>query len=442
MAKPILSGGRASRYLHEVYTLPKLAASPGQVFNSEKMTVFHGMGRSYGDVALNADGALCQTREVDSLISFDRRSGLLRAHSGLTIGALNQMTVPNGWIVPVSPGTQYVTLGGAVANDVHGKNHHRVGSFGAHVKALSLRRSNGEVLTCDRKTHSDMFEATISGLGLTGYIEWVEIQLTSIRSANVYVETIPYPDLKGYFDLSEQSQDWMYTVAWVDCFAGKSKLGSGVFSRARFGLDGDLTLAPSAPVWSLPFPLPSRLLNKISISAFNKLYKRRPGARFSGVQKFQRFLYPLDGIGGWNKLYGRTGFYQHQSIIPKSHAAEGVSALLAAVQDRGWGSFLAVLKTHGRETSPGLNTFSMAGVSLALDFPNRGEQTTRFLRHLDQIVVGYGGRMYPAKDSVMSSETFQAGYPNWQKLEALRDPKVSSSFWRRVSREPGAIHAG
>jgi FAD/FMN-containing dehydrogenase len=393
------------------------------------------MGRSYGDVALNADGDLCQTVLADNVLAFDRLSGRIRAESGITLGDLNKITIPHGWIIPVNPGTQFVTLGGAVANDVHGKNHHKVGAFGAHVRAFQIVRSNGETLICRPHENANLFAATISGLGLTGFIEWVEVQLQRITSRNLYVENIRVKNLDHFFSLSKDSGDWTYTAAWVDCFSAASSLGAGIFTRANFVDDGVLIGKIGQRSYSLPIELPSIVLNKLTISTFNWLYKRRPGASFKGVQDYQSLFYPLDQIRDWNKVYGRRGFYQHQSIIPMEASRSGVEALLSNVRKSGQGSFLAVLKRHGPETSPGLNSFALDGVSLALDFPNRGAKTRELFGELDAIVMAHGGRLYPAKDALMSAATYQSGYPNWRRLETLRDPKISSSFWRRVTQQ-------
>lgn len=433
MAKRTLSWGRCFRYAHDVRALSRLSDEASSPFGARLPTLFHGAGRSYGDVALNANGDLCLTMAADNLLSFDKTTGRLRAQSGLTLGELNKITIPHGWIIPVSPGTKYVTLGGAVANDVHGKNHHVAGSFGTHVSALGLIRSDDQSLDCNRSENADLFAATISGLGLTGYISWVEIQLKKISSSNLYVENIRYPNLDRFFELSAESADWTYTAAWVDCFSSGTKLGAGIFTRARFADDGVLIAERVRKSTTFPCEMPSILLNKYTISTFNWLYKRRPGASFAGVQHYHGLFYPLDQILDWNKLYGRRGFYQHQSIIPMRESHAGVSALLKAIRKSGQGSFLAVLKRHGPETSPGLNSFPLDGVSLALDFPNQGEKTRRFLRRLDAIARDHGGRMYPAKDGVMTAETYQSSYPNWSRLEALRDPNLSSSFWRRVT---------
>ena len=435
MAKLSLSWGRTFHYHHHIRKLPRLRDNDATLFGDKRRTLFRGMGRSYGDVALNADGDLCQTTMADNILAFDPSAGRIRAESGATLGALNAFTIPHGWIQPVNPGTKFVTLGGAVANDVHGKNHHKAGAFGTHVCALQLIRSDGETLICRPNENADMLAATISGLGLTGYIDWVEVQLQKISSRNLYVENIQVRDLDHFFSLSADSADWTYTAAWVDCFSPASSLGAGRFTRANFADDGVLTNENGGRSYVLPFEMPSILLNKLTISTFNWLYKRRPGASFKGVQDYQSLFYPLDQIRDWNKLYGRKGFYQHQSIIPMEASRTGVGALLSKIRKSGQGSCLAVLKRHGPETSPGLNSFALDGVSLALDFPNRGAKTTDLFQELAAIVMSHGGRMYPAKDALMSATTYQSSYPNWTRLEALRDPSISSSFWRRVTQQ-------
>lgn len=433
MVKPVLSWGRAQRYDQTVVSLGRFETAFDGNRPLDGPVTFRGMGRSYGDVALNENGTLVQATGPDSVIAFDRETGILRARSGLTLADLHRITIPAGWIVAVTPGTKFVTLGGAVANDVHGKNHHTAGSFGAHVTALMLARSNGERLLCSPSDNADMFALTISGLGLTGYIEWVELQLKRITSSNLHVENRPYADLDEFFALSEESADWPYTVAWVDCFSPEAALGRGVFSRARYVEHGPLNVKPADKAIKWPLEMPSFLLNRMSISAFNWLYRHRPAATFKGQQDYDPFFYPLDGILDWNKLYGHKGFFQHQSIIPMENGKAGVRELLEAIRREGQGSFLAVLKVHGKELSPGLNTFPYEGVSLALDFANRGRKTVDFLHRLDAIVFAHGGRMYPAKDALMTGETYRKTYPNWEALENARDPMISSSFWRRVT---------
>lgn len=433
MDRPILSWGRTFRYAHEMRRIGRLDQTPATHYVGDKKVIFRGLGRSYGDVALNADGVLCEAHGPDNLLAFDRDSGRIKAQSGMTIADLNAITVPAGWIIPVSPGTQFVTLGGAIANDVHGKNHHIDGSVGAHIKSLKLVRSDGEQLICSAAKNAEMFVATISGLGLTGYIEWVDLQLKPIRSSDMFVENVRYASLDAFFELSDSSIDWPYSAAWVDCFSSSDCLGSGIFTRARFLTAGELQSPIQGRRLDVFCELPTMLLNKYTISTFNWLYKRRTGAQFCGQQGFQKVFYPLDGISNWNRIYGAAGFYQHQSIIPIAQSNTGISDLLQTIKASGQGSFLAVLKRHGPETSPGMNSFPMDGISLALDFPNRGPKTLKLLRALDDIAVAHGGRMYPAKDATMTHDAYQTGYPNWQALEALRDPKISSSFWRRVT---------
>lgn len=395
----------------------------------------HGMGRSYGDSGLNPDGLLLQMTPRDNILNFDKDTGVFRARSGLTLDALLQVTIPAGWFIPVSPGTKFVTLGGAVANDVHGKNHHKDGSFGAHIHSFSLVRSDRASMICSPDKNKKMFALTIGGLGLTGVIDWVEIQLKPIKSAYLDVENIPYGSLEEFFTLSEESQDWPYSVAWTDCFAPKHKTGRGIFTRARFSDYGGLTPHRSEPKARWPFATPAFLLNRFTISAFNMLYRVRPGARYKGRAHYDPFFYPLDAIADWNKLYGRKGFYQHQCLIPRAQADAGIRAMLAIIKRAGQGSFLAVLKSHGTEPSPGVLSFCQdgPGVSLALDFANKGKKTTALLDALDACVLEHGGRSYIAKDGRISAQTFQTTYPNWQALESARDPIINSCFWQRVS---------
>ena len=396
-------------------------------------TLFHGMGRSYGDVALNDGGTLVETTKLNRIFDADWHTGIIRAEAGLTLNALIQESIPQGWFPKVVPGTRYVTLGGAVANDVHGKNHHNIGSFGTSVLRLGLRRSDGETLTLSKNENTGMFALTLGGLGLTGFIEWVELQMQPVASSNMYVENHRFESLDGFFDLSQESAVWPYTVAWVDCFAKGMSLGKGIFTRAKHhDGEGPLDAGPTEPALGLSFPFPSFALNRFSIAAFNKLYSLRLGASYKGTLPYQKFFFPLDGIANWNQMYGARGFFQHQSLLPPKAARIGLRQLLETISLAGQGSFLAVLKRYGPEQSPGVMTFGGEGYSLALDFANKGQQTLDLLGRLDAIVGGHGGRIYPAKDATMSEATFKAGYPRWRELEVIRDPALSSSFWRRV----------
>lgn len=429
----VVAWGRAHRFLHDERSLRYSHDGFESAQNGGGVTFF-GQGRSYGDVALNAGGVIAHTQHMNRFIHANWTNGRIRAEAGMTLDHLLQICVPKGWFLPVTPGTKFVSLGGAVANDVHGKNHHAVGSFGAHVTALGLHRSDGPPMILNSKDNSDLFALTISGLGLTGLIAWVELQLIPISSPFIKVENLRMNNLEAFFALSEESADWPYSVAWVDCFATGDALGRGVFTRGRHSSEVEpLETHATHARLSWPVDAPGWMLNKGTIAAFNAAYRRRPGARYKGKQHYGSFFYPLDGIDQWNRMYGRKGFFQHQCIVPTASAPNAVRQLLETIAKAGQGSFLAVLKQHAAETSPGRNSFCIEGTSLALDFANKGPSTIALLSELDSIVLKHEGRMYPAKDGVMSAQTYQRCYQNWKDLEAARDPALNSAFWQRVT---------
>jgi FAD/FMN-containing dehydrogenase len=389
----------------------------------------YGMGRSYGDVCLNPPGLVLATRGLRRFLALDAETGVVRCEAGCTLGEVAELALSRGWFPPVVPGTQFVTVGGAVANDVHGKNHHRAGTFGRHVRALELLRSDGSRTVCGPGASPERFRATVGGLGLTGLVTWVELQLARVPGPWMEVEALRFSELDGFAALAAESdKTHAYTVAWVDGLARGRALGRGIFFRGNHAeLAG--TLPAPKPRWSVPVDAPDALLSTPLVRAFNALYRRwpRPGARRVSVWKF---LHPLDAIGSWNRLYGARGLLQHQSVVP---GKDGVQALLSAAATSGQGSFLTVLKTFAEVPSPGLLSFPRPGWTLALDFPGRGEATLRLLERLDAIVREHGGRVYPAKDACMSAETFRAGYPGWKTFAAHVDARFSSGFWRRVT---------
>jgi L-gulonolactone oxidase len=427
----VSSWGRLRHAPHDV-SRPAFVDQLRFAEEDKKASLCYGLGRSYGDVCLNEGGRLVFTDLLDRFISFDQASGLIRAEAGLTLDRLLRVAVPKGWFLPVTPGTKFVTLGGAVANDVHGKNHEREGAFGSHVRALGLARSTGEILTLSHAENPDLFAATIGGLGLTGIIVWVELQLAPISSAFIEMETLPMNDIASFFRMAEESRDWPNTVAWVDCMAKGEAIGRGLFMRGRPSLKNELTVHRS-PRIRVPFDLPGGLLNARTVSWFNEAYRRRPFAIGTRTVHYDAFYYPLDGIADWNRGYGRRGFFQHQSVVPMTKAYDAIRALLELAANFEQGSFLIVLKLFGDRPSPGLLSFPMTGATLALDFPNKGESTRRLLTAMTDVVMNAGGRLYPAKDAVMSAAAFQAGYPAWKKLEQHRDPAMMSDFWRRVT---------
>jgi len=336
----------------------------------------------------------------------------------------------------VTPGTQFVTLGGAIANDVHGKNHHRAGSFGRHVKRFELLRSDGRRIPCSPEENADFYRATIGGLGLTGVITWAEISLKRIRNAAIRLETVRFPDLNAFFGLSEEAdRDYEYSVAWIDCLAKGGQLGRGIFSRANH-TGSECRVTPTA--WrrhlDIPLELPVSVINRPVAAVFNRLYygKHRHGTHTSTTH-YETFFYPLDRIRHWNRLYGSAGFLQHQCVVPHANGKEAIKKILLRTSKTAMSSVFAVLKVFGEQPSPGMLSFARPGITLALDFPYRGPETLAFLDELDRIVMDAGGAVNPAKDGRMSQVCFARGFPRWAELEALRDPYFCSSFWRRVT---------
>jgi FAD/FMN-containing dehydrogenase len=396
----------------------------------------YGNGRSYGDVCTTTAGTLVGSRKRREILEFDPEAGVLRAEAGILLSEILDSCVPRGWFLPVTPGTKYVTLGGAVANDVHGKNHHVAGTFGCHVRALRLVRSDGTAVECGPGSETEWFRATVGGLGLTGLIDWVEIQLRPISSRTMNVESVRFDDLAGFFDLSrELDEQYDYTVSWIDCLAGGSRLGRGWWYGGRHADAGELTGTRRRRAPSFFIEPPLSLVNRLSLRAFNALYYRRRLARHS-ESDYDPFFYPLDAVGKWNRLYGPRGFYQFQCVVPPDAGEEAVGEILRQIGDHGQGSFLAVLKQFGDIPSPGLLSFPRPGPTLALDFPNRGRRTLNLLERLEAVTMEAGGALYPAKDACMSPETFRRSFPRWEELEALRDPAVESDFWNRVTGRP------
>ncbi len=392
-----------------------------------------GNGRSYGDSCLNDGGLLLDMRGLDRMISFDTERGVLCCEAGVLLGEILELAVPAGWFLPVSPGTKFVTVGGAIANDVHGKNHHRAGSFGCHVRQFELLRSDGSRRTCSRSENPEWFGATIGGLGLTGVILWAEIQLHRVAAATMDIETIRFADLGGFFRLTEESDaSFDYTVAWVDCASRGNSLGRGIFTRGNHARHDPAPARAPRSALGVPVELPRALVTDTAVRVFNAWYYRRPLQRIRRVP-YDSFLYPLDRIRNWNRIYGRRGFFQYQCVVGPSDGRDAVAELLSRIAAAGGGSFLAVLKVFGSIPSQGVLSFPRPGITLALDFPNRGSETMRLLDRLDETVRSSGGAVYPAKDARMSADSFRHYFPRWRSFCEYLDPAFSSSFWRRVA---------
>ena len=392
-----------------------------------------GNGRSYGDVCLNDGGALLCTQGLDRFIAFDPAMGLLRAEAGLLLSDILALIVPQGWFLPVTPGTQWVTLGGAVANDVHGKNHHVAGSFGNHVRAFELLRSDGERLICTPKQNIEWFQATVGGLGLTGLIAWVEIQLQRIANPWIVAENRRFASLDEFLALNDDYEArYPYIVSWIDCAARGRALGRGIYMAGMHAPPGLMKPPPvKRRALTVPFAPPISLINNPSVRGFNWLYYHLPRPA-RGLIPYQPFFYPLDNLLEWNRMYGRRGFFQYQCVIPPLDAREALREILARIAASGQGSMLAVLKRFGERTSGGLLSFPRPGITLALDFPNRGQKTLALLERLDEVTRQAGGAVYPAKDARMSGDSFRQYYPQWEVFSRSIDPRFSSSFWRRV----------
>jgi len=394
-----------------------------------------GLRRSYGDSALNPGGGLVNMTGLDRFIDLSPETRTVRAEAGLSLDVLISVLLRFNLFVPVTPGTRFVTLGGAVANDVHGKNHHRNGTVGRWVRRLGLLRSDGVEIELSAEDPTGLFAATIGGLGLTGIITWVELEVVPIESAYIDSEKIPFGNLEEFFALADESErGFEYTVAWVDCQTGGASLGRGLFSRGRHAADGPKRPAKSNVAFTMPVNLPGIVMNRATLRAFNEVYYRN-GLRTAGERResLYSFFYPLDSIGHWNRMYGSSGMYQYQMVVPRDVQEDATREALGAVTASGQGSFLAVLKTFGDIASPGLLSFPAQGTTLALDFPNHGRDTLRLMERLDDIVLEAGGRLYPAKDGRMPARMFQSGYPNWQSFAKHVDQAFSSHFWERVS---------
>jgi len=402
----------------------------------------YGCGRSYGDVPLNPEGRLIDCLALDRLIAFDARAGILTCEGGVRLAdILAILCKPDadggGWFPPVAPGTRFVTVGGAIANDVHGKNHHLFGTFGHNVLSFDLARSDGSRLTCSRERNQPLFEATIGGLGLTGLILCATIQLRRAPGLAFETEDLRFDSLAEFFAIAVESDaHWEYSTAWIDSMAGGSRLGRGVYSRARHAPGVARDPPGRRPAITFPVTPPVSLVNPLTVRAFNALYWRRLGpmrTRRRRVGGYEKLLFPLDGLGRWNRVYGPRGFHQFQCVVPTATAIDAISEMLRVIAASGQGSMLTGLKMFGERLSAGLMSFPMPGATLAIDFPNRGRSTDRLLETLERLAIEAGGRLYPAKDGRMTAGGLRAGYPNLERYRTFIDPGFSSAFAQRVN---------
>jgi len=397
--------------------------SPDLRTASAGMPLSRGLGRSYGDASLLApgDARALGTTLADRILDFDESTGLLRAEAGLCLAELNRIFLPRLWVIPVTPGTKYVTLGGMVASDVHGKNHHVAGTLGRHVEALLIRTGAGEILECSRTEHPDLFLASLGGMGLTGHILEVAVRLEKVPSPWIYTESYRIGGLDELLErVKASSHEWPMTVSWVDTVKTGPALGRGILFVGRWA---EASAAPTSlpkPRLMLPMPpLPSGLLNRMTIGVFNELVYRshfRPSR--AGFVSPDKYFYPLDSISHWNRGYGKRGVTQHQSVIPWESGREGIRAMIETLALAGTASFLTVVKDCGAE-GEGLLSFPKAGMSLALDIPIRHD-TQDVVDRLNRTVIDLGGRIYLSKDGFTRAEDFRRMEPRLDEFLAIR----------------------
>lgn len=394
-----------------------------------------GLGRSYGDVGLFSEGCVKTAAHRDLMISFDPKESVLHCQGGVTIGDIIEVFMPKGFFPPVVPGTKFVTVAGAIANDIHGKNHHLRGSFGCHVREIEIWRSDRGRLLLSPTQNTELFYATMGGIGLTGVILSAKIQLLRIGSR--WIEQVHHV-MRGFsefLELDEASQTNEYTVAWIDSTAPLSQMGRGIYMRGDHSaqVDSDLVRydARVQQSWRIPIEPPFSLVNAWTTPLLNFAFLKKEWRRVHTFRsEYDPFFFPLDKIVAWNKAFGRRGFFQYQFV---ADASECVPSVLKEIKRVHTGSFVTVLKRFGQQSSGGWLSFPKPGLTLTLDFPNTGKPILELMNRLDNIVRDHGGRVYLAKDARMSREMFTSGYPDWKRYQSFIDPQLSSSMWRRLN---------
>ena len=404
------------------------------IIKENKNLIAYGNGRSYGDSALAKK--IINVKPYNYFLDFDVTKGLLHVQAGVLLSEILESFVPRGWFLKVTPGTKLITIGGAIASDVHGKNHHVEGCFSESVEMFTIMLSSGEVVTCSKEERPELFKATCGGMGLTGVILDAKIYLKRINSKYINQTTIKTKNLKETFSAFEEYSDSPYSVAWIDCLAKEEEIGKCLLMVGDFKNDGQLDYRPKGGI-SIPFTFPSFALNTYSVKAFNWLYYGKVRQRVTTQSvDIDTFFYPLDAIGNWNRIYGKGGFTQYQCILPKEKSYEGLKEILRTISNSGKGSFLAVLKLYGKENDNYLS-FPIKGYSLALDFKIE-DGLFELLEQLDKIVVREGGRIYLTKDVAVSRETFEKGYPHIETFRAFRkEQKMDEKFQSLQSKRVG-----
>jgi len=405
-----------------------------EIISNHKPLIPFGNGRSYGDSALSEN--IIDIAQRNYFIEFDENSGLLHVQAGVLLSEILEYFVPKGWFLKITPGTKLITVGGAIASDVHGKNHHVEGCFSNCVKEFSIMLATGETVLCSKEETPELFKATCGGQGLTGVILDAKIFLKKINSQYIDQTTIKTKNLKETFEAFEEHNDKPYSVAWIDCLAKGKDIGKCLLMVGDFKDDDNLDYQLKKQK-TIPFNFPSFALNHWSVKLFNWLYYNKVNKRISKqTVDIDTFFYPLDAIGHWNRIYGKNGFTQYQFILPKEASYEGLHEILSTIAASGKGSFLAILKLYGKANDNWLS-FPMEGYSLALDFKIE-KGLFELLDQLDEIVLKYYGRIYLTKDVRVSKETFEQGYSHIETFRQYRkENKMEEKFQSLQSRRVG-----
>lgn len=404
-----------------------LSDTPGKSSN-DAACIARGMGRSYGDSALAPN--VQSTTALDHFMSFDETEGLLRCAAGTTLESILRVIMPRGWFLPVVPGTWHVSVGGAIASDVHGKNHHLDGSFSQYVESLRLMLASGEILQCSEQENPHLFHATCAGMGLTGIITDATLRLRRVRSSAILQRSLRASNLETLFALLETHHDTRYSVAWLDCLSRGSSLGRSLLYLGEHADDETFTPLSNSRV-NVPWTTPAFLLNRYSMSLFNSAYYHKPiRAGLEQRLEAKQYFFPLDSIQHWNRLYGKKGFLQYQCVIPNATALSAMREILTRISDAGKGSFLSVLKKLG-PANRNLLSFPLAGYTLALDFKFE-PAILPLLDALDHIVLAHGGRLYLTKDARMSQDMFRRSYPRWEEMAQIRAKTGADRFFHSL----------
>lgn len=393
--------------------------------------IARGNGRCYGDASLAEH--IFSTKRLNKFISFDRLNGIIECESGVLLADILEISVPQGYFLYVTPGTKFISIGGAIASNVHGKNHHAEGCFSEYVLSFKLLNENCEIINCSREENSEKFWATIGGMGLTGIIISAKFKLKNIESVYIRQESIKAENLDEIFKLFEESEDWTYNVAWIDCLQKGKNMGRSILLRGEHAFvhelpekykNNPLEIRPK-PKPTIPLYFPNFVLNRVSVKIFNWLYYTKQTQKIiKNFVDYETFFYPLDFINNWNKIYGKTGFIQYQMVIPKENGKKGMKKILETISASGNGSFLAVLKLFGKNNPKAYNSFPIEGYTLALDFKVNSKLKS-LVNNLDEIVEEFGGRIYLTKDSMSKSSL-----TNY--LKNIENPKFVSLQHKRI----------